>query len=130
MPLTAAESVLLNQGKTGANNKLTSLPDCEKMYDDLGANGPTVISSTTYRDGTNTTDCNNHPGAAAVTQPGSYTVLLCGSVFTNLSSSGAAIVVIHEGLHSAGMTENPPDTTAKTSDQINQMVMANCGLNW
>lgn len=130
MPLTPSETFLLNQGKTTATDKLNNLPDCEKMYDDLGKNGPTVIANTTYRDGTGTTDCNNHPGAAAVTKVGTYTVLLCGSTFTNLSSSGAAIVVIHEGLHSAGLTENPPDSTAKTSDQINQMVMANCGLNW
>jgi len=130
MPLTAAEATRLSQGKTAANDKLTSVADCEKMYDDLGANGSTVLSSTTYRDGTGTADCNNHPTAAAVTQPGSLTVLLCGSRFSNLSSSGAGIIVIHEGLHSAGLHENPPDSSAMTSDQINQMVMSKCGLSW
>lgn len=130
MPLTAAEATRVNQGKTTATNKLNNTPDCEKMYDDLGANGPNVLSRTTYRDGTGSAACNSHPSAAAVTQPGSFTVLLCGTNFTNLSASGAAVVVIHEGLHSAGLNENPPDPSAMTSDQINQMVMSKCGLSW
>lgn len=70
MPLTPSETFLLNQGKATATDKLNNLPDSEKMYDDLGKNGPTVIANTTYRDGTGTTDCNNHQGAAAVTKVG------------------------------------------------------------
>jgi hypothetical protein len=101
------------------------------MYDDLGANGPAVISNTTYRDGTGSKSCNvDFPNALAVTDVGTRTVLLCGTRFTGLRPSGAAVVVIHEGLHAAGLSENPPDTTAMTSDQINAMVMQNCGLTW
>ncbi len=130
MPLTPTETVLLNQGKSIANDKLSTLSDCEKMFDDLGANGARVIDATTYRDGTGSSKCTSHPGAAAVTEVGSYTVLLCSNNFTNRSSQGAATIVIHEALHSAGMSENPPDPNAKTTGQINDMVQANCSLSW
>lgn len=130
MPVTPTETQLLNQGKSIANNKLSTIPACEKMFDDLGANGANVIAATTYRDGTGSSKCTSRPGAAAVTDVGSYTVLLCGSSFTSLSANGAATIVTHEALHSAGMSENPPDPNAKTSEQISTMVQANCSLSW
>jgi YD repeat-containing protein len=130
MPLTPTEIQLLNQAKSVANNRLSTVANCEKMFDDLGANGANVISATTYRDGAGSAKCSSRPGAAAVTDVGSYTVFLCGLSFTNLSSNGAATIVIHEALHSAGMSENPPDPGAKTSAEISTMVQANCSLSW
>ena len=90
MPLTPQETQLLNQAKSVANNRLSTVASCEKMFDDLGKNGATVISATTYRDGGGSSKCTSRPGAAAVTDVGSYTVFLCGLSFTNLSSNGAA----------------------------------------
>jgi hypothetical protein len=130
MPLTPTELQLLNQAKSTASNRLSTVTSCEKMFDDLGANGASVISATTYRDGASSSKCTSRPGAAAVTDVGGYTVFLCGTSFTRLSSNGAATIVIHEALHSAGMSENPPDLNAKTSAEISAMVQANCSLSW
>jgi len=130
MPLKPDELQLLNQAKSAANNRLSTVTSCEKMFDDLGANGANVISATTYRDGGGSSKCTSRPGAAAVTDVGAYTVFLCGSNFTRLSANGAATIVIHEALHSAGMSENPPDPNAKTSAEISAMVQANCSLSW
>lgn len=130
MPLTPQESQLLNQAKSVGNNRLSTVASCEKMFDDLGANGSNIIAATTYRDGGGSSKCTSRPGAAAVTDIGGYTVFLCGSSFTRLSSNGAATIVIHEALHSAGMSENPPDPNAKTSAEISAMVQANCSLSW
>ena len=130
MPLKPDELQLLNQAKSAANNRLSTVASCEKMFDDLGANGANVLSATTYRDGGGSSKCTSRPGAAAVTDVGAYTVFLCGSNFTRLSANGAATIVIHEALHSAGMSENPPDPNAKTSAEISAMVQANCSLSW
>lgn len=130
MPLTASETVLLNQGKSAADNRLNTVANCEKMFGDLGANGANVIAAVTYRDGTGSRKCTDRPTAAAVTDVGGYTTLLCGLVFNRLSSTGAATIVIHEALHTAGMSENPPNPSAKTTQEINDMVQANCSLSW
>jgi hypothetical protein len=130
MPLTPTELQLLNQAKSTASNRLSTVTSCEQMFDALGANGAGVISATTYRDGASSSKCTSRPGAAAVTDVGGYTVFLCGTSFTRLSSNGAATIVIHEALHSAGMSENPPDPSAKTSAEISAMVQANCSLSW
>ncbi len=130
MPLTPAEAVLLNQAKSTAGDRLSTIPNCEKMFDDLQNNGARVIDAVTYRDGTGSRKCTDRPTAAAVTDVGGYTTFLCSNLFNNLSSQGAATIVIHEALHSAGMSENPPDPSAKTSAQISAMVQANCSLSW
>jgi len=48
--------------------------------------------------------------------------------FSRLSDSQAAMVIIHEALHHAGLTEYPQDPNGMTSNQINGMVAEQCGL--
>jgi len=38
------------------------------------------------------------------------------------------MVIIHEALHHAGLTEYPQDPNGMTSNQINGMVAEQCGL--
>ena len=52
---------------------------------------------------------------------------LCPS-FGDLSSKQAAVVLIHEALHHAGLTEQPADPLGMTPDQRNQLVEASCRL--
>lgn len=129
MPPTTAEVQRLNEAKSTANNRLTNNADCAQMFTDLGANGANVIANTTYRDGTNTAKCQSNVDAGAWTEVGGAVVYLCGSQFTNQSPDEAAVIVIHEALHDAGLNENPPDTTAMTSAQISAMVRQKCGLS-
>jgi len=129
LPPTVAETQRLNQGKSTANDRLSNNPDCAQMFTDLNANGANVIANTTYRDGTSTDKCQSSPDAGAWTEVSGSVVYLCGSQFTNQSVDEAAVIVIHEALHDAGLTENPPDTTAKTSAEISAMVRQKCGLS-
>jgi len=46
----------------------------------------------------------------------------------DLLTEQAAMVVIHEALHHAGLPERPHDKKAMTSGQINDMVREACGL--
>ncbi|MCG6947754.1 MAG: hypothetical protein LJE93_02410 [Acidobacteria bacterium] len=45
-----------------------------------------------------------------------------------LSDEQAAMVIIHEALHHAGLSEYPKDPDAMTSRAINGMVSEKCGL--
>jgi len=62
----------------------------------------------------------------AFTTPGSQVVYFCGDRFTrSVTRRGLgflASVVIHEELHSLGLTENPP-----SSEEITRRVEARCG---
>jgi hypothetical protein len=44
-----------------------------------------------------------------------------------LDTDKAALVLLHEALHFAGLTEQPHDPRAMTSSEINDMVKDRCG---
>jgi hypothetical protein len=48
--------------------------------------------------------------------------------FGRVSTETAAVAVIHEALHHAGLTEWPHDRLAMTSEEITKMVEAACGF--
>jgi hypothetical protein len=61
----------------------------------------------------------------AVTSPGSRAVYLCGPKFARMSRHGlreGEIVILHEALHTLGLTENPP-----SSREITRQVADRCG---
>lgn len=64
-------------------------------------------------------------GADALTSVGSAITWLCPS-FSALSNDRAALVLIHEALHAAGLPEWPRDPGAMTSSQINTLVKESC----
>lgn len=70
------------------------------------------------------------PGVAAWTyDPGSHDpfVMLCRE-FCEMDLPERAVILIHEGLHTAGMPERPPDPNAPTSRDLNQLVRDSCAL--
>lgn len=70
------------------------------------------------------------PGIAAwAYAPGSHEplVMLCRE-FCDLTVPLRAMVLIHEGLHTAGLSENPPNPKAPTSRDINEVVQHRCHL--
>lgn len=72
----------------------------------------------------------DRPGVAAwAYDPGSHDplVMLCRE-FCGLTVSERATVLIHEGLHTAGLSERPPNPNAATSQDISDLVRERCRL--
>ena len=67
------------------------------------------------------------PRITAYTFVGASTTWLCPD-FKRLPIEHAALVLIHEALHHAGLTEKPHDQGAMTSREINTMVTTACQL--
>ena len=63
----------------------------------------------------------------AQTYVGDAPTWICRRV-TSYSDEQAALVVIHEALHHAGLTEKPHDRNAMSSGAINKMVGKSCNL--
>jgi hypothetical protein len=77
-----------------------------------------------FLDGDRTPFCQSSVRLAG-SAPGGRFVLLCGRRFGRLAiedPSYAAVVVLHEALHTLGLRENPP-----SSAEITERVFARCG---
>lgn len=61
----------------------------------------------------------------AYTKVGAASTWICRH-FARVSTETAAVAVIHEALHHAGLTEWPSDRLAMTSEEITQMVKRAC----
>lgn len=61
----------------------------------------------------------------AYTFVGAPSTFICPK-FERVSDQHAAMVIIHEALHTAGLEEAPTNPGAKTSQQINSMVAKSC----
>jgi hypothetical protein len=111
-----------------AVERVREVPECRELFADLGANGMEALDMVVFlpigkaqaRGGV----CR---GSSAYTLVGGGPIWLCRD-FSRLSDTQAAMVIIHEALHHAGLSEYPQDPDAMTSTLINQMVMKNCGL--
>lgn len=126
----------LNQGKRLASQKLTSLQTCRDLFSSFQGNfrdGNWILGShVQFSNGDGKSDASgrvpcDESGVPAWTVTNSRHVYICDS-FRNLGQTGAAITVLHELLHVAGLRENPPDASAPTSREINVMVQRNCSL--
>lgn len=128
-PATSTQSQKVSDGSSLAQSRLCDTQTCAQLFQNLGTNGVDMINGTNYLDGRSTSTCMQHPDWAAWTNVGDCNVYLCDA-FTTLSQSGAATILIHEALHDAGMSENPPDPCGLTSSEINDLVQSNCDLTW
>jgi len=66
-------------------------------------------------------------GSAALTMVGSPATRLCLG-FGSLQTQSAAMLLIHEALHFAGMGEKPLDPAGLTSPEINRLIKVRCNL--
>ena len=85
-----------------------------------------ALRSTIYvpvRRGVETRIC--EAGAIAYTEVGSSVTRLCPE-FARLSDRRAAITLLHEALHYAGLGEKPRYPDGLTSDQITRLVARAC----
>jgi hypothetical protein len=58
---------------------------------------------------------------------GAAPTFLCTG-FSSLTDEHAALVLVHEALHHAGLTESPSDPSGMSSAAINEMVRTACGF--
>lgn len=120
-----------------AAERLLADPRCEQIFTDfrnpsgsplqaaldaLGVTGGVYLHRLRFVNGEHLSPCSS--GALAATRPGSRVIYLCGSRFAvterNNPRLGASLL-LHEELHSLGLSENPP-----TSREITARVLARC----
>jgi len=115
----------LEGGKTSARQHLLQSAACRQLFSDRGFDGAERMESLTYWSA-QTSEPRCGGGAAAFTMPSQPYLWLCEG-FLYLDADQAATVLIHETLHTTGLRENPPDPSAQTSGEINDMVVRACG---
>jgi hypothetical protein len=111
-----------------ALNRVREVDSCRDLFADLGSNGMDTLSTLVFipigRAEARGEACR---GVSAYTLHGGGPVWVCRE-FSRLSDAQAAMVIIHEALHHAGLSEYPKDPDAMTSRAINGMVSEKCGL--
>ena len=101
-------------------------PSCRELFGELERDGVEALRYSNYvpvRRGVETRIC--EAGAVAYTEVGSSVTRLCPT-FARLVDGRAAITLIHEALHYAGLGEKPFDPNGLTSDQITRRVARAC----
>jgi hypothetical protein len=111
-----------------ALDRVREVPECAGIFTELGADGAGTIGRIIFypigRHELGTDVCR---GRVANTIVGGGPVWLCRG-FSRLTDTQAAMIIIHEALHHAGLTERPRDPKGMTSAAINDMVLTRCGL--
>jgi hypothetical protein len=113
-----------------ANQRLREVPECAQLFADLSADGLAQLRATRYQSVADTGGdrvCGRGLGAAAFTMVNSPRTIICPA-FDRLTVEGAAVILLHEALHSAGQTEWPLDPSAPNSGQLNRMIRVACDL--
>jgi hypothetical protein len=112
-----------------ALQRVRELPACRTLFEELVVSGNQMLSETFYAPPSAArTDDSCDFGALAYTHVGSPVTHLCAG-FGRLTTDEAAIVLIHEALHYAGLEEAPFYEGALTSTEINLMVYSACGFD-
>jgi hypothetical protein len=131
-PMTAGA---VDRALAGAQRRLER-PACQRLFaefqdgtgrplrealDGKGLSGPEHLASLLFYDGAAQAPC-ALDRTLAFTVPGSTVVFVCPTQFVRESRRDpflAEAALIHEGLHSLGLRENPPTSAAITSRVIN-----------
>jgi len=111
-----------------ALERLGSRPACRELYQGLERDGFESLAVTRYirpNDRERQQVCGRR--VSAFTIRGGAVTRLCSS-FGRLPPEQAAGVLLHEGLHSAGLPEHPHEPGALRSAEINELVTTRCGL--
>jgi hypothetical protein len=128
----------LESGLEIAVERVREVESCNDLFEELGADALATLHASRYlqvdthlrevqicgRDG-----ATRFQGAKnlAFTRVGGAWTWICRH-FARVSDEEAAVAVIHESLHKAGLPEWPLDRTAMTSPQITKMVKKKCQL--
>ncbi len=126
--LTPVLQLKLARAFSLAMEKIDAHATCRQLYADLGKDPRATLRVTRYFAAPMVEEqrlCRR--GVSAYTVVGSPKIYLCRS-FVRLPADRAAVVVLHEALHYAGMTEWPADPQALNSAGINRLVAKSCDL--
>jgi hypothetical protein len=117
----------LQKGYRSALRRVYHVERCQELFSRLGADGLEVLQGTTYVVASSEWEKTICEDAEAFTTVNGSQVTLCGG-FGWISDRDAAIVLLHEALHNAGLTEQPSDPDGPTPEQIDRMVEVHCGF--
>jgi hypothetical protein len=112
-----------------ALRQVREVESCRDLFADLGADGVATLGTTVFRPATRSRDmevCTSR-GAVAFTTIGRPHTRVCDG-FARLPQREAAMILIHEALHHAGLSEYPHDPDGPRSTEINRLVRMSCGL--
>ena len=111
-----------------AASQVRSVDSCRGLFARLGADGGDRLKRTLYYPATpEVVEKRCARGVLAATNPGSSVTWLCPG-FKSLATRRAALVLIHEALHFAGLPERPQVAGAMSSAEINDLVHDACRL--
>jgi hypothetical protein len=135
--LTGREGMIVRLALQGAARRLSN-PRCEQIFEDFkdpkgnalktnliaaGASSRIFLAKLYFVDGNDTVQCRTSESLGAFTEPGSRVVHICSKQFVKFAPQTEAgeVLLIHELLHTLGLSENPP-----TSEQITDAVANRC----
>lgn len=111
-----------------AVKRLRKVSSCQALFEELGANGVEKLAATEYRRPTEQQESIPRiRSAKAFTLVGSSKTMLCQS-FGEVPRGTAAVTLIHEALHFAGLSERPVDPEGMTAGEIDRLVAKACRL--
>jgi hypothetical protein len=111
---------------TVALERIRKIPRCSGLFADLDADGVEMLTNTLYTPAHPFDEQSLCRSAAAFTWVGGVHTRLCRR-FASLPEERAAMTLIHEALHHAGLTEQPMDPDGMTAREIDGMVSDACG---
>jgi len=111
-----------------AQQRLRQYPSCRALFQGLEHDGFETLEHTIYVQASKQRESQVCGSATvAFTRVNSPVVTLCKR-FDRISDAKAAVVMLHEALHTAGLDERPHDPDGMTPYEINFMVERSCGF--
>jgi hypothetical protein len=124
-------SITVNQrlfeGYATALKRIQKVESCQGLFAEFGADGTKMLSTTTYSAPQDEIEEQYCGRATALTTVGGSETRLCFD-FGELRVESAAVVLIHEALHHAGLEEAPGYDDALTAVEIDQLVVNRCNF--
>ena len=127
-PLATRSARNLLTGFSVALERVNEITSCSALFEPYTASGVEMMTNSFYV-APNAIESREFcvGGVTAFTQVGSRVTRLCPA-FGDVDRQTAALLLIHEALHSAGMPESPSTAGARTPSEINRLVKRACGL--
>jgi hypothetical protein len=119
--------VKLKAGFALAVKRVQEVPECQGLFARLGADGTDVLSNTYYVPADLKSELRVCRRAHGFTIVNGAPTWLCRN-FGRLQDHRAAVVLLHEGLHHAGLDEWPHDPDGPRPRAIDKMVEDACDL--
>lgn len=111
-----------------AIDRVRSSPSCASLFTRLGRDGGSVLQATYYMRAEAPADPQCVAGVAAFTHVGGHRCWVC-PFFGSLSAAAGAVILIHEALHTSGLSESTVDREAPSPAEINRAVRVSCSLD-